>query len=94
LQHLNMAGYRAIEQGLPIVRSTPTGVSAIIDAYGRTRSSLGLGEAGVIDGLLPAALPPTMYSRWGDLPFLVAIAGIVLAAAIRLGFRLRQRHAV
>jgi apolipoprotein N-acyltransferase len=94
LQHLNMAGYRAIEQGLPIVRSTPTGVSAIIDGYGRTRASLGLGQAGVIDGLLPAALPPTLYSRWGDLPFLLGIAGIVLAAAIRLGFRFGQRHAV
>jgi len=94
LQHLNMAGYRAIEQGLPIVRSTPTGVSAIIDAYGRTRASLGLGQSGVIDGLLPAALPPTLYSQWGDLPFLVAISAIILAAAIRLGLRLRQRDAV
>jgi apolipoprotein N-acyltransferase len=94
LQHLNMAGYRAIEQGLPIVRATPTGVSAIIDGNGRTRASLGLGQAGVIDGLLPAALAPTLYSRWGDLPFLVAISGIILAAAIRLGFGLRQRNAV
>ncbi len=94
LQHLNMAGYRAIEQGLPIVRSTPTGVSAIIDAYGRTRASLGLGQAGVIDGLLPAALPPTPYSRWGDLPFLAVVAAVILAAAIRLGLRLRQRNAV
>ncbi len=94
LQHLNMAGYRAIEQGLPIVRSTPTGVSAMIDAYGRTRASLGLGQAGVIDGMLPAALPPTPYSRWGDLPFLAAVAAIILAAAIRLGLRLRQRNAV
>jgi len=94
LQHLNMAGYRAIEQGLPVIRSTPTGVSAIIDGYGRTRVSLGLGQAGVIDGLLPAALPPTLYSRWGDLPFLVAITTVILAAAIRLGVRLRQRHAV
>jgi apolipoprotein N-acyltransferase len=89
-----MAGYRAIEQGLPIVRATPTGVSAIIDGNGRTRASLGLGQAGVIDGLLPAALAPTLYSRWGDLPFLVAISGIILAAAIRLGFGLRQRNAV
>jgi apolipoprotein N-acyltransferase len=94
LQHLNMAGYRAIEQGLPIVRSTPTGVSAIIDGYGRTRASLGLGQAGVIDGLLPAALPATLYSRWGDIPFLVAITAVILLAAIRLAFRLRQRDAV
>ncbi len=98
LQHLNMAGYRAIEQGLPVVRSTPTGVSAIIDAEGRTRASLGLGRVGVIDGLLPAALPPTLYSRWGDLPFLVVIAAVILVAAIRRSlasdFRLWKRHAI
>jgi apolipoprotein N-acyltransferase len=77
LQHLNMAGYRAIEQGLPIVRATPTGVSAIIDGYGRTRASLALGQAGVIDGVLPSALAPTLYSRWGDGPFFAAILAIL-----------------
>ncbi len=98
LQHLNMAGYRAIEQGLPIVRSTPTGVSAIIDGYGRTRASLGLGQAGVIDGLLPAALPPTLYSKWGETPFFVAILIVILPAGVRRvlasGLRLRQGNAV
>lgn len=71
LQHLNIASYRAIEQGLPIVRATPTGVSAVIDAYGRILPGkrLGLGAAGVIDAPLPPALAPTPYSRWGDLFF-------------------------
>ena len=27
-QHLNLASYRAIEEGLPMIRATPTGVSA------------------------------------------------------------------
>ena len=35
LQHLNLASYRAIETGLPIARATPTGVSAMIDPWGR-----------------------------------------------------------
>ena len=71
VQHLNLASYRAIEEGLPMVRATPTGVSAVIDAYGRVRpgAMLGQGVAGVIDALLPPALPPTPFSRWGDAAF-------------------------
>ena len=79
-QHLNMARYRAIEEGLPIVRSTPTGVSAVIDSSGRTLGPvLGLGASGVIDLALPPARPPTPYARWGDLPFL---ALLILSAAL------------
>jgi apolipoprotein N-acyltransferase len=75
-QHLNIASYRAIEEGLPMVRATPTGVSAIIDAYGRIAPSqrLGVGEFGVIDGPLPAALPPTLFNKLGDLPFFLMLA--------------------
>jgi len=53
LQHLNIASYRAIEEGLPIVRATPTGVSAIIDAYGRIRpgAQLTLGNLGLLTHL-------------------------------------------
>ena len=71
LQHLNLASYRAIEEGLPIVRSTPTGVSAVIDAYGRIRASLGLSRAGVIDARLPVAIATPPYSRLHDLPLCV-----------------------
>jgi len=88
LQHLNMASYRAIEEGLPIVRSTPTGVSAVGDAFGRVQpgARLGLGALGVIDARLPPALPPTLYVRFGDLPFallLLLSAGVGLIARRR-----------
>jgi apolipoprotein N-acyltransferase len=75
-QHLNIASYRAIEEGLPMVRATPTGVSAIIDAYGRIAPGerLTVGAYGVIDGALPPALAPTPFSRWGDIPFWLLIA--------------------
>ncbi|WP_374469338.1 apolipoprotein N-acyltransferase [Phenylobacterium sp.] len=88
LQHLNLASYRAIEEGLPMVRSTPTGVSAVIDAYGRVLpdARLGLGKFGVIDAPLPPALKPTAYGRVGDLPFallLLASAVPVVARRVR-----------
>lgn len=34
-QHANQAAYRAIEEGLPIVRSAGNGISGVIDPYGR-----------------------------------------------------------
>jgi apolipoprotein N-acyltransferase len=78
LQHLNIASYRAIEQGLPMVRATPTGVSAVIDAYGRVQpgARLGLGKEGVIDAFLPPPSSPTPYARWGD-----GLFGLMLAAS-------------
>jgi apolipoprotein N-acyltransferase len=88
LQHLNIASYRAIEEGLPIVRATPTGVSAVIDAYGRVRpgARLGLGGLGVIDAALPQALPPTPFSHNGDLYF----GGLLLlSAAVAMRYRVR-----
>ena len=81
LQHLNLASYRAIEEGLPVVRATPTGVSAIVDAHGRVRAHLGLGRQGVIDGRLPGRLPPTLYACWHEIPFYAfVVAGLALAS--------------
>jgi apolipoprotein N-acyltransferase len=83
LQHLNLASYRAIEEGLPMVRATPTGVSAVIDGYGRVLpgARLGLGAFGVIDARLPPALAPTPYVGWGDGAFALMVL-VSLGAAI------------
>ena len=64
-QHFAMTRMRAVEEGLPLVRSANTGISAIIDPYGRVMKSLPLGTEGVLDGDLPSALPPTPYAMWG-----------------------------
>ena len=71
LQHLNLASYRAIETGLPVVRATPTGVSAMIDPWGRVIQDqrLDSGESGVIDARLPAPIGTTVYGRFGDVVF-------------------------
>jgi len=79
-QHLNLASYRAIEEGVPVVRATPTGVSAVVDGYGRPKAVLKLGVSGVIDADLPPALAPPPYARWRDVPFWIfCIAGAMIA---------------
>ncbi|MDA9207389.1 apolipoprotein N-acyltransferase [Octadecabacter sp.] len=87
-QHLVQAQARAIEQGLPVVRSANTGISGIIDARGGIVASLPLNEAGFVDAQVPSALPPTLYSRVGDWPLLVLLifAGVsALVARYRFG---------
>lgn len=81
LQHLNLASYRAIETGLPVVRATPTGTSAVIDPWGRVLPGKRLdpGESGVIDSALPQALTATPYSKIGDLG-LLALLIVMLGA--------------
>ena len=80
-QHLAQARMRAIEQGLPLARSANTGISAMIDPRGRVTASLPLNTAGFLDAALPRPLPPTLYSRTGDLPFAVLLLLAIGAAA-------------
>jgi apolipoprotein N-acyltransferase len=86
-QHLRQARLRAVEEGLPLVRAANTGISAVIDPYGRVLSSLPLGTRGVIEAGLPVAAPPPPYARTGDLPFLLAS---ILVAATLASRRLRK----
>src|SRR6185295_20320752 len=75
-QHLGIAKVRAAEEGLAIVRAANTGVSAVIDPYGRIVTSLGLDRTGILDATLPKPLDPTFFSRFGDLVFaLMMLAG-------------------
>ena len=83
-QHLAAARMRAIEQGLPLVRVSNTGISAIIGPYGRSIAELPLNRAGVIDAGLPAALALPPYGRFGDgitalLVLFTAAAGALFA---------------
>lgn len=77
-QHFDQARLRAVEQGLPLLRVANTGVTAVVDARGRVVSSLPFGTMGALDAAVPGALPPTPYSRWGDLPVLLLLAGLAL----------------
>ena len=83
-QHLAQARLRAIEEGLPILRSTPTGISAVIDARGRVLESIPHEQEGAVELALPRSLPPTPFGRAGNwLAFLVAGALYLFAIAFR-----------
>jgi apolipoprotein N-acyltransferase len=83
-QHLAQARLRAAEEGLPVLRATPTGISAVIDGRGNVVKSLPWRTQGVIDAVLPpAASSPPPFARFGNvipllLGFGLIIGGIVL----------------
>lgn len=90
-QHLAIARMRAIEEGLPLIRVANTGISAIIDAYGRTVQSLPLGTRGVIDSPIPAAAGArTLASRAGEVISLSAWA--LLGSGILIFGRHRRKN--
>jgi apolipoprotein N-acyltransferase len=82
-QHLAQARMRAIEEGLPVLRSTTTGISAVIDANGIVRDSIGPGKAEAIAGFVPEAKPPTLFAQWGHALTLVW-AGLFLMLGLGL----------
>jgi apolipoprotein N-acyltransferase len=88
-QHFAIARTRAVEEGLPLVRAANSGISAVVDPYGRIVAQLGLGRRGILDAPLPQApQKPTPYARYGDwilLSALVAIIGLAIIANARDG---------
>ena len=87
-QHLAQARLRAIEEGLPVIRATPTGISAIVDADGRVLESLPMHMAGRIDGVIPKAHAPTLFARFGNV---LPVGFALLLLALGIAFRRRGR---
>ena len=89
-QHLAQVRLRAIEQGLAgrsgrlIPEFQPWSIPMAASC-----NRLALGERGVLDSGLPRALPPTFYSRWGDL-ILVVIIGIAIVLVVALSLAARR----
>lgn len=87
-QHLAQARLRAIEEGLPVIRSTPTGISAVITSTGKVVESIPMGQAGRIDTKLPLPEKPTLFARYGNILSLgFALILLICAIAIRLRAR-------
>lgn len=79
-QHFENVRIRAIEEGLPLVRSANTGISAVVDPLGRIIGIAPLQKTKVIDTILPKPLPPTLYSRFGDTLFFLMLVLLLIGA--------------
>jgi len=81
-QHLLQTRVRAIEEGLPVIRSAGTGISAVIDSYGRVIQSLALNKKGVLISHLPVKREGlTLYSQnssWIFFIFMLLLCGLII----------------
>ena len=80
-QHLAQARMRAMEEGLPVIRATPTGISAVVAADGRLLGTVPHERAGAVELPLPPPLPPTLFSRMGNLMAAI-VAALLMAGAV------------
>lgn len=80
-QHLASAKLRAVEEGVPVVRVANSGISAVIDSFGRVVRYLPLNEIGVLDSSLPQSLgAPPPFARIGNWIVLVLVLPMVMLA--------------
>ncbi len=92
-QHLAQARLRSIEEGLPMIRAAATGVSAMIDPFGRITGSLALGREGILDALLPKPIGETMFAHFHrTLRFVLGAFMLLTLMGLRATRRFRQRR--
>jgi apolipoprotein N-acyltransferase len=77
-QHFAQARLRAVEEGLPLVRAANTGISAVVDPYGRVVGALPLGAEGVLDSGLPRSIAPPLFTGLGRVILAVMVLVCVL----------------
>lgn len=91
-QHLDSVRMRAIEEGIPVVRVSNPGISAVIDPYGRTVGQIGLDQVGILDVKLPCSLTrPTLFSIYHNRLFFFFLAVITVLLLIFSLFTQRRK---
>jgi apolipoprotein N-acyltransferase len=84
-QHAAMSVFRAVENRRSLVRSANTGVSLLLDPYGRTLARAGFDDAATLVGDMPTRSDLTFYVRYGDLFSQACLVGLLgLLVAVRL----------
>ena len=91
-QHFAAAILRAVEEGLPVVRGANTGISGVIDSYGRVVNALELGKRGIVDSGLPRAEDETFYGAYGNAAPLTMCALLILFSFLPVIVKKKQKE--
>ena len=86
-QLLAMIGTRSVENRVPMIRATNTGVSALIDPSGRVLQPTALYEETAVTWAVDIRETGSFYSRFGN--WIVGLSSLALGAAILLAHRRR-----
>jgi apolipoprotein N-acyltransferase len=89
-QHLQISRMRSLETGRPMLRSTNSGATAIIDAHGKVVQALPYYQAGTLAATVQGMAGSTPYIRFGNTLFL-ALSALGLGMAFVLGRNYRQK---
>ncbi|MBM3580078.1 MAG: apolipoprotein N-acyltransferase [Alphaproteobacteria bacterium] len=79
-QHFDMARMRTIEYGIPLVRVANTGITALVDPFGRIIRKINLNQSEVVDVSLIKNSSTTVYATYGYAPLvllLIALASLL-----------------
>lgn len=82
IQHADLAILRAVELGMGLARAANTGVSMIIDPYGRVEARTPLFAEAVLIGDVKAGIGPTTFTRLGDWMSMISIAVVLALLAV------------
>ena len=83
-QHFSMARMRVRETARPLLRSTNTGISAIVDHRGQVTHQVPSFSVQVLRGTLQPMQGKTPYSQFGNTPVLVVLSLLLLAGGLLL----------
>jgi apolipoprotein N-acyltransferase len=91
-QHLQISQMRALETGRPMLRSTNTGATAVIDGRGRIQAQVAPNTRTTLAAQVQGMTGYTPYVRFGNLLFL-ALSALALAGAWAAGRHYARRRA-
>ncbi|MBS9719211.1 apolipoprotein N-acyltransferase [Tianweitania sp. BSSL-BM11] len=90
-QHFRQAQLRAVETGLPLVRAANSGISGVVDGFGRIVDAYAINGVGTLDVAVPTG-KGTILRLWDPVWAGWIVLAMLAAGGISGNFRARSRH--